>query len=209
MQSDTIIGIVGAVVLVSVMVGVFAYEYNNVDTDEPTEAEQQAQREADFAAMYDSLDPNGDLDGDGVSNVNETDLDGDGINNTEDDAFQFSRVLDASGAIAAGPPATGYSLSFDAEDGVGHVMLELRHDAILEQAGQQQPSLSVTLTDPTGLSLPVTITYGAQTVYSIDHSLDVAPGTYTLSVQPFSVGGALAVFPDTQVSGELEFHYFA
>lgn len=208
MQSDTVIGIVGAVVLVAVMVGVFAYEYNNVDEALSPE-EEQAQREADFLAAFAELDPNGDLDGDGVPNVNETDLDNDGINNTEDDDFEFSQVHDASGAIAAGPPATGYSMTFDTEDGVGHVMLELSHDAILEQAGQQQPSLSVTLTDPTGLSLPVTITYGPQTVYSVDHSLDVAPGTYTLSVQPLSVGGVLSVFPDTTVTGDVEFHYFA
>lgn len=205
MQSDTIIGIVGAVVLVSVMVGVFAYEYNNVDTDEPTEAEQQAQREADFAAMYDSLDPNGDLDGDGVSNVNETDLDGDGINNTEDDVFEYSRDFDAGGSIAAAPNAAPYSLTFEAEEGLRHVMLSLSHP---ERVAGDQTALALTVElAANGETRTATASVsGGVATYTIDW-MDVGPGTYTLTVSPFTAGGALAVDPGTQVEGALTFHY--
>lgn len=50
--TDTVVGIVGAVVLVAVMVGVFVYEYNNT-APAPTEPPRTF------------LDPDGDIDGDG------------------------------------------------------------------------------------------------------------------------------------------------
>lgn len=87
MQSDTIIGIVGAVVLVAVMVGVFAYEYNNAPEpgDAGPDPTDPAAMMASFEAANPGLNATDDLDGDGQANYLDDDIDGDGIVNADDD----------------------------------------------------------------------------------------------------------------------------
>lgn len=207
MQSDTVIGIIGAVVLVGVMVGVFAYEYNNVDSDdEPTEAEERAMQQAAFNETFGALDPDGDLDGDGTPNYAETDLDDDGIPNEEDDRFQFERSFDAGGAVSGAPSFAGYALNFEAEEGLGHVMLRLSHDERLA-ADQTVLALNVQLTANGETRSATAVTSGGVTTYTLDLE-DVGPGTYALSVTPFAVAG-VSLDPGTTVTGSLEFHYFA
>lgn len=87
MQSDTVIGIVGAVVLVAVMVGVFAYEYNNApdtDIDDGPDLSTDAGKMAFFNDTYAGLDAREDLDGDGTANYLDEDIDGDGTLNAAD-----------------------------------------------------------------------------------------------------------------------------
>ena len=206
MQSDTVIGIVGAVVLVGVMVGVFAYEYNNVEGDEPTAEEQRANLMAAFNETYPDFDPEGDLDGDGVPNYNEADLDGDGLNNTDDDAFDFKVEHDAGGSVSAAPSSSGYSLTFDAEPGVRHVVLTLSHPERLA-ADQSLLALDVELTANGESSTASPTTAGGTMTYVIEFP-DPAAGSYMLTVTPFTLGGAVSLDPGTTVTGTLEFHYF-
>lgn len=104
MQSDTIIGIVGAVVLVAVMVGVFAYEYNNAPEPEPIGQgpDSMAGKMAAFNATYPGLDAAQDLDGDGIPNYDDDDLDGDGDANAGDDDIAVHKTF--TGNVAARTP---------------------------------------------------------------------------------------------------------
>ncbi len=79
MQSDTVIGIVGAVVLVAVMVGVFAYEYNNVEEPTGDDRTEQEQRMDRFNSTYPALDPFGNIDDDDLLNWEDDDIDGDDV----------------------------------------------------------------------------------------------------------------------------------
>lgn len=103
MQSDTIIGIAGAVVLVAVMVGVFAYEYNNAP-DEPGDGgggtEEQQAKEL-FNETYETLDPDDDIDWDGTPNWQDDDLDDDGTDNGNDTDIIVDKDFDGTVAQAA------------------------------------------------------------------------------------------------------------
>lgn len=129
-HSDTIIGIVGAVVLVAVMVGVFVYEYNNVETDG-----------GDFAARFPGLDPDGDLDGDGITNAMDDDIDGDGTPNADD--ATTTRAFSDSGALGPNAPSQPNAASFP----------------IAVEAGAQSVivSATVTLDDPLGFTSGFTV----------------------------------------------------
>ncbi len=87
-KQDTIVGLTGAAILASVMVGVFLYEYNNVDDGDPDRAGQTG-RLAEFRAQYPTIDPTADIDGDGTPNWEDHDMDGDGLNDTEDPLIGF------------------------------------------------------------------------------------------------------------------------
>ena len=104
MHRDTVVGIVGAVVLVAVMVAVFWYEYTQVPDGEE---DPDTRAGSAFAARYPSLAPSEDMDGDGVPNVADDDMDGDGVNNTSDATVLVrSRFTAALGAGAAQPQRT-------------------------------------------------------------------------------------------------------
>jgi hypothetical protein len=79
--TDTVVGIVGAVLLVAVMAGVFVYEYNN-----PAEAEDLSPsgQMASFEEHYEGMSAGDDIDQDGTPNYMDTDLDGDGTENGND-----------------------------------------------------------------------------------------------------------------------------
>ncbi len=122
MQSDTVIGIVGAVVLVAVMIGVFAYEYNNAEEtpDDGPDPNSPEAREAAFNATFTALDPRGDIDGDGTLNYLDDDIDDDGLNNTVDTdvvvTFDLSQPAPAYTNPASNPPASA-GLEFVIEEG--------------------------------------------------------------------------------------------
>ncbi len=133
MQSDTVIGIVGAVVLVAVMIGVFAYEYNNApedvgNTPDPTTPAGQM---ALFAAAYPELNATDDIDLDGTPNYMDDDIDGDGMNNTADDdgvvvVFNLGHNAPAhTNAAGSGPYSAGQPFAL----GVGYagVSVEVNH----------------------------------------------------------------------------------
>ncbi len=105
MQSDTIIGIVGAVVLVAVMVGVFAYEYSNAPEDggPAIDPESEEGKMAAFAAAYPTLNATDDIDGDGEANYMDDDIDGDGVPNAEDNQTCLCAMA-ISGSVPASSP---------------------------------------------------------------------------------------------------------
>jgi hypothetical protein len=92
--TDTVVGIVGAVLLVAVMAGVFVYEYNN-----PAEAEDTTPegRMADFEEHYEGMSATDDVDGDDIANYEDPDLDGDGSSNEND--TEVAVTMESSQAI--------------------------------------------------------------------------------------------------------------
>ncbi|MHB1261679.1 MAG: hypothetical protein ACYC2H_08165 [Thermoplasmatota archaeon] len=98
--TDTVVGIVGAVLLVAVMAGVFVYEYNN--PAEPADT-SPAGLQASFEEKYQGLSAMDDIDQDGLANYNDTDVDGDGTENGNDTTVTTSFSM--SGAV--GPQVGG------------------------------------------------------------------------------------------------------
>lgn len=111
--TDTVVGIVGAVLLVTVMAGVFAYEYNN-----PAEAEATGDvgQRADFEEHYAGMSADDDIDGDGQVNYLDDDVDGDGTSNDNDTTVATTQ--EASGAVALGP---GFTTPFQVGNGSVHI----------------------------------------------------------------------------------------
>lgn len=150
--SDTVVGIAGSIVLVAVMVGVFVYEYNNAADAGGDPALVQSQQA--FAAMHPNLDPNGDIDGDGIANHADADIDGDGIANADDDTISITLTF-------TGGPTSGIALnqadlalhSFMAQTGVAMV------DVAFEGSGLEPTGLTADLSldirDPDGMSQPI------------------------------------------------------
>jgi hypothetical protein len=117
--TDTVVGIVGAVLLVAVMAGVFAYEYNNpVEDDTAGDGGLRSQ----FASSHPGLSPDDDIDGDGKPNYEDEDLDGDGTPNASDaDVAVHSEMSGALGP-AAGPVNPSLSLGLVVGNGTTHVI---------------------------------------------------------------------------------------
>lgn len=106
--TDTVVGVVGAVLLAAVMVGVFVYEYNNAPAGP---ANDDAGKAVTFAANYPNLEAEGDLDGDGMANFKDPDMDNNGVpdaNQTGDLVVRFP--FDGS-VPAAAPPAMSSSMT--------------------------------------------------------------------------------------------------
>lgn len=115
--TDTVVGIVGAVVLVAVMAGVFVYEYNNT----PSEPDDVATLQAHFEEDYLGMSATDDIDGDGIANFEDADLDGDGTNNTDDmDVAVESRMSGTIGP-SGGPVSNSLTLEFYVGNGSVHV----------------------------------------------------------------------------------------
>lgn len=127
MQSDTLIGIAGAIVLVAVMVGVFAYEYNNT----PADVDDDGTVSMDgFNETYPFLEATDDIDGDGVANWEDDDLDDDGTPNAEDDVVEVT--IDASGTAPAYSNPAGAAPSdstpFEVFAGNSHIHIAIEYD---------------------------------------------------------------------------------
>ncbi|MGB1697180.1 MAG: hypothetical protein ACPHK8_02140 [Thermoplasmatota archaeon] len=101
MKSDTIIGIIGSILLIGIMIGVFAYEYNNVEEVDKDEI----RKEAFNMGQYGHLEADGDLDGDGIPNFKDSDLDGDGVANGDDASLE--RIFDFNGNFQAAADPVG------------------------------------------------------------------------------------------------------
>lgn len=128
MQSDTLIGIAGAVVLVAVMVGVFAYEYNNTPADGADDGTDSME---DFNQTYPFLEAADDIDGDGVPNWQDDDVDGDGRANADDDDVEVT--IDATGSAPAHTNPAGAADSDSTEFGVfqgnSHIHIAIGYDS--------------------------------------------------------------------------------
>ncbi len=182
MQSDTIIGIVGAVVLVAVMVGVFAYEYNNApepmdgDGGEMTEAEKMAA----FEAAYPGLNATDDIDNDLAPNYNDTDFDGDGRDNDVDNETMVHKTFNGNVAARMNPTTNPANSATQFVIGQGHkggtVTVEWTFTAL--PAGSPPDELVVSITGPGDVTCDntqngvATCDLGAAT-----------PGKYTIEVR--------------------------
>jgi hypothetical protein len=101
--TDTVVGIVGAVLLVAVMAGVFVYEYNNPAEPEDTTPEG---RMAAFEEHYEGLSATDDIDGDGIANYEDPDLDEDGVDNDNDTAVAVT--MESTQAIGQATTRIGF-----------------------------------------------------------------------------------------------------
>lgn len=201
--TDTVVGIIGAVLLVAVMGGVFAYEYNN-----PAEAGtgSAAHQKAHFLEDYPSLNATDDLDGDHLANYNDTDIDGDGVANEVDEDTAVHQEISGSIPAGANPnPAMVGSHAFTAGTGVLHVMAYVNYTAAGPAPLPTQPVLQVALKDSSGSTVANGVATTTGTTVSIKvESQDITPGAYTLSI---SVTGANpAARPYT---GAINIHYDA
>jgi hypothetical protein len=117
--TDTVVGIVGAVLLVAVMAGVFAYEYNNpVDgAGEGSDADLRGH----FAEAYPGLSAGDDIDGDGQPNYQDQDMDGDGTPNAADSDVSYHAEMSGVLGPAAGPQNPTLSLEVLVGNGSVHV----------------------------------------------------------------------------------------
>lgn len=118
--TDTVVGIVGAVLLVAVMAGVFVYEYNN--PAEPADT-SDAGLQASFEEKYQGMSALDDIDQDGFPNYNDTDVDGDGTDNANDTKMGTSRSMSgAVGPQVGGTVVPSLQLALYAGNGTVHIM---------------------------------------------------------------------------------------
>ncbi len=188
-------GIVGAVVLVAVMVGVFAYEYNNAPV--ATNGEEAAK--ASFLSDYPGLNATGDLDGDKTLNFQDADLDGDRLNNSADASIAVAVPL--SGTVAqATTAAQSVNLQVQVEAGIEMFTASITYDLVAPQPAALAPAIPTfqfTLLDASGASIASgSNTYSGQSgtnTLEVDGG-ELLPGTYTLRVTASnpSPGGAFS-----------------
>ena len=196
--TDTIVGIVGAVVLVAVMAGVFVYEYNNG----PEEAlSPQAHFEEDYAGLAATQD----MDGDGVANFEDSDMDGDGIANEDDEMLSTVVQVNQNVPAPAGSPGTS-ELVFQVVNGSEHFDASL---AYTRAAGGQFPVISGQVSGPDGFD-PVNIAFtctGTSCTWSYEGEEPLPAGEYTLALSNTGAGGLVPVGQAATVTGVIEVHY--
>lgn len=192
-STDTVVGIVGAVLLAGIMVAVFAYEYANPATPAGPPPDSSTLHQATFAREFPALNATDDIDGDQVPNYNDTDLDGNGMadaNQTGD--FRFTaHFSDTSPA----PPATTYSKDFALHVGQGNAgikaWLNWTVTAPLPQL-PTSPNFSYQLMhdgEAVGSVGQVSAT-GTSRSIPLDVPADQVPGTYTFRVDMTAPGPA-------------------
>lgn len=199
--TDTVVGIVGAVVLVAVMAGVFVYEYNNTEAGPLSVEQQQKHFEEDYAGLSATQD----IDGDGIQNFNDTDLDGDGVENSED--TQITQTVRVSATVAAPSPtgSTPYTQTFMVSNGTEHFQGTMTYT----RTGGTVPNLQATLSGPSGFDTvtATSSTSGNTATMSFDIAEPLPPGQYTLTISQLPAGGVLPVGQAATVTGTLEVHY--
>ena len=192
-STDTVVGIVGAVLLAGIMVAVFAYEYANPATPEGPPPDSTHLRQATFAQEFPALNATDDIDGDTVPNYNDTDLDGNGIadaNQTTDFRYRHE-YTDTSAA----PPATTDSTEFTLQVGQGNAgikaWLNWTVTAPLPQL-PTAPNFSYQLMhdgEAVGSVGQVSAT-GTSRSIPLEVPADQVPGTYTFRVDMTAPGPA-------------------
>lgn len=184
--TDTVVGVVGALVLIAVMVGVFAYEYNQADEGTDGNGGDDGRRER-FLAQYGYLSPEEDIDGDGSVNLDDDDLDGDGVNNTDD-----SDVIVEVGMSGTLGPVGSPSLFLGFVVGTGNhgITAEATYTILTPPPLPPQPDLSATLTVGNTSAGGTTTVSGmdATSVAVIDTPVDPADGEFVLAANAGSVG---------------------
>lgn len=172
--SDTVIGIVGAAALVAVMVGVFLYEYNNVEDDGATPNDAFA-----------GLSAEGDIDGDGIPNGEDSDADGDGIPDVDDDEAAVS--TGGSGTIGPRIEPASTTMGFTAltaEEGIRMVHAEVTLDPSSPDPSGTTSGFQVTLEDGEGTVLA----QGTDSASVTLSSEEVLPGEIRVVIRPVQGG---------------------
>lgn len=174
--TDTVVGVVGALVLIAVMVGVFAYEYNQADED-PDGADDG--RLSDFEQRFGFLAPQEDIDGDGVANVDDDDLDGDGTNNTDD----ADVVVETSMTGMIGPVGeVRLVLGFEVGTGNRGIVAEAIYSIVAPPPLPPQPDLRATLTVGNETAEGETAFANTQATSVAAFDAPVAPGSGTFEL---------------------------
>ena|SRR5688572_1280351 len=197
--TDTVVGIVGAVLLVAVMAGVFVYEYNN-----PASAESGAEAEqAHFEEDWPGLSATDDLDGDGTANYEDPDLDGDGTADVDDEMLAVE--VPVSGSVGQGTPVSPSS-PFTKDFAVGNGTEHLGGTITYTRTGAAAlglPTFAARITDDSGetVATATSTTSGNTVTMTFDVDEPLAFGTYTVEVTQPGPG------PGGSFSGALEVHY--
>jgi hypothetical protein len=199
---DTVVGIVGAVILVAVMAAVFVYELNN-QPDEVTSGE--AASIEDFEEHYPDLNATDDLDGDGKANFEDADLDGDGTNNTEDEDVAVTLPVSAEVAAPTASGSTPYTMTFTVGNGSESLQGQLSYTRM---AGGLAPNVQGRITGPDGFEAAASSS-GSGTSYTLTFEVTepLPPGEYTLTLTQEPAGGLLPAGQPATVTGELEIQY--
>ena len=197
--TDTVVGIVGAVLLVAVMAGVFVYEYNNPVEEESGDAEARSHFEQDYAG----LSAADDLDGDGAANYLDDDIDGDGLANGQDDmlavAVPVSGVIDASTPAS---PSPAFTAAFRVGNGTEHLAGTITYTRT-GAAALGLPTFAARIVDGGGQTVAsaTSTTSGNTVTMAFDVEEPLAAGGYTVEVTQPTAG------PGGSFSGSLEIHY--
>jgi hypothetical protein len=198
MHRDTIVGIVGAVVLVGVMVAVFVYEYGQADT-----TGDGTEQERDFARLFQGLNATEDLDGDGTANAEDDDMDDDGVSDLNDTAIAVHG--DFSGTIAQGASPPPYTTQVYVGTGAVHLVVYVNYSLPAPAPVGNTFALVARLLDADGASVgesEATMPATGQSAASIQLELsDVVAGNYTVEVTRASPSTA------TAFTGAYDVHY--
>ena len=197
--TDTVVGIVGAVLLVSVMAGVFVYEYNNPATEGSSDDEARAHFEEDWPG----LSASDDLDGDGQLNYQDDDLDGDGTTNLDDDMLAVA--VPVSGSVGQNTPVTPsapFTKEFDVANGTEHLGGMLTYTRT-GAAALGLPTFAARIVDENGetVASATSTTSGNTVTMTFDVDEPLVAGTYTVEVTQPTPG------PGGSFNGALEIHY--
>jgi hypothetical protein len=180
--SDTLVGIVGAVVLVAVMAGVFVYEYNNPTTNGSGDMSDKHHL---FMDTHPALNATDDIDQDGIPNVDDDDLDGDGIPNGNDTDV-VRKVPTPGNRPQVAPGSTDAGAVFPLYVGEGAVRIEgtLTYNTTTPSPAPADKVLSVVVRNAEGQTVAAgTATRSGTTVTVLYATKDAVPaGNYTIVV---------------------------
>ena len=186
--TDTVVGIVGAVLLVAVMAGVFAYEYNNPAT---ADTMSDAGQKNAFASHYAGLNATDDIDGDGIPNYKDTDIDGDGVANANDTSVGVAIKVSGAVPMTASPMSTQLAAqAFTAGTGVEHILAFVNYTVPTPSPLPAAYSLQASLVDGSGQTVKngIATTSGSSVSIKIDsEGADLVAGKYELRI---SMSGA-------------------
>ncbi len=208
MQTDTVVGIVGAVVLVSVMVGVFAYEYNATDSVDNNSGPNVSM--ATFNETYPGLSATGDMDSDGIPNHEDSDIDGDNTPDADDDQLTFT--ADLSGTVAASVASVqSDTKTFHVDEGATAIRISITYDRPLPlpDAVGAQPGLNFGLVDPVGQSYDGVQSPTAAGSSTVTITYDLASAPFLAGDWTFSASSNLLVAPAMSYTADLSVDYDA
>lgn len=197
--TDTVVGIVGAVLLVAVMAGVFVYEYNNPAPQESTAAAAQEHFEADWPG----LSATDDLDGDGQANYLDEDMDGDGSPDVGDDMLAVG--VPVSGSIGQNTPVSPsapFTVDFAVANGTEHLGGTITYTRT-GAAALGLPTFAARIVDSSGdtVASATSTTSGNTVTMTFDVNEPLAAGDYSVEVTQPGPG------PGGSFSGEILVHY--